>query len=200
LAYLRAQVAQINAWEHLGNKGWNWETLLPYYKRSEHFQIPTDNQTDAGVAYNITVHGTSGPLKTGWNNNLFGKSVTALVNAAYSSVGLPYTKEPNGGNMRGFTRFPVTVDQELNVREDAGRAYYMPIQNRSNLALYTNSFVQQMTWDESLTNSTPRVNSVRFTDASGKLKTIAARKEVILSAGSLRSPLLLELSGVGNPT
>ncbi|THW49630.1 FAD/NAD(P)-binding domain-containing protein [Aureobasidium pullulans] len=199
MAYLRAQEAQINSWEHLGNEGWNWKSLLPYYKRSEHFQIPTEDQCIAGASYDISVHGTTGPLKTGWNTGLLSKSVTTLVNATYASLGLPYIEEPNGGDMRGFTRYPATVDRELNVREDAGRAYYLPIQNRTNLDLYTNSFVQRITWDETSTNSTPRANGVQFTDASGKQKTISAKKEVILSAGSLRSPLILELSGIGNP-
>lgn len=101
--------------------------------------------------------------------------------------------------MRGFTRYPTTVDAKLNVREDAGRAYYLPFENRTNLDLYTNSFVQRLTWDESSNSSNPRVNGVVYTDASGKQQTISATKEVILSAGSLRSPLLLELSGIGNP-
>jgi len=198
MAYLRAQAAQINAWEHLGNDGWNWESLLPYYKQSEHFQIPTEEQCAAGTTYDIAVHGTTGPLKTGWPNALQGKDVTSLINATYTSLGLPYIEEANGGSMRGFTRYPATVDQGLNVREDAGRAYYLPVQNRTNLDLYTNSLVQRMIWDEASTNSTPRVNGVVYTDASGKQRTITARKEVILSAGALRSPLILEYSGIGS--
>jgi choline dehydrogenase-like flavoprotein len=198
MAYLRAQAAQINAWEHLGNDGWNWESLLPYYKQSEHLQVPTKEQCSAGATYNIAVHGITGPLKTGWNNGLQGEKVTSLINATYTSLGLPYIEEANDGSMRGFTRYPATVDQTLNIREDAGRAYYLPIQNRTNLDLYTNSFVQRMTWDEASTNSTPRVNGVEFTDASGKQKILSAKKEVILSAGALRSPLILELSGVGS--
>ncbi|KAK6000982.1 hypothetical protein QM012_003065 [Aureobasidium pullulans] len=198
MAYLRAQAAQIDAWEHLGNDGWNWKSLLPYYKQSEHFQLPTAEQCLAGAAYDIGVHGTTGYLKTGWNNGLLGENVTSLINATYTSTGLPYIQEPNGGSMRGFTRYPATVDRELNVREDAGRAYYLPVQNRTNLHLYTNSFVQRMTWDGASKNSTPRVDGVQFTDASGKQKTISAKKEVILSAGALRSPLILELSGIGN--
>ncbi|KAI4741233.1 FAD/NAD(P)-binding domain-containing protein [Aureobasidium sp. EXF-12298] len=198
MAYLRAQAAQINAWEHLGNEGWNWESLLPYYKQSEHFQIPTEEQCAAGAAYDIAVHGTTGLLKTGWNNGLLGENVTSLINATYTSLGLPYIEEANDGSMRGFTRYPATVDQANNVREDAGRAYYLPVQNRTNLDLYTNSIVQRMTWDEASTNSTPRVNGVIYADASGKQRTITAKKEVILSAGALRSPLILELSGIGS--
>ncbi|KAI5198435.1 FAD/NAD(P)-binding domain-containing protein [Aureobasidium subglaciale] len=198
MAYLRAQQAQINAWEHLGNVGWNWESLLPFYKRSENFQVPTDDQCLSGAAYNIEVHGTTGPLKTGWSTGLLGKSVTSLINATYTSLGLPYREESNGGSMRGFTRYPATVDRELNVREDAARAYYLPIQNRTNLDLYTNSFVQRITWDETSTHLTPRADGVQFTDSAGKQRTISAKKEVILSAGALRSPLILELSGIGN--
>lgn len=200
MAYLRAQAAQIDAWEQLGNMGWNWEMLMLYYQRSEHFQTPTNKQTCAGAAYDESVHGTEGPLKTGWNSGLLGENVTALVNATYASLGLPYNEDANGGDMRGFTRYPATVDRELNVREDAGRAYYLPIKNRTNLHLYTNSFVQRLTWDESTGDDKPRVSGVQFTDASGKNKTISAKKEVILSAGALRSPLLLELSGIGNPS
>ncbi|CAD0084772.1 unnamed protein product [Aureobasidium vineae] len=198
MAYLRAQAAQIDAWEHLGNDGWNWESLLPHYKQSEHFQIPTEEQCAAGATYDIAVHGMTGPLKTGWDDNILGANVTSLINATYTSLGLPYIEEVNGGNMRGFIRYPATVDRELNIREDAARAYYLPIENRTNLDLYTNSVVQRMTWDKESSDSKPRANGVQFTDASGNQKTVSAKKEVILSAGALRSPLILELSGIGN--
>ena len=192
-------MAQIDAWEKLGNTGWNWESLLPYYKKSEGLQIPTAAQVEAGADYNPSYHGLDGPLPVGWLTASQTGDVVADVNSTYQSLGLPWNADPNTGAMRGFSVYPKTIDRALNVRADAARAYYYPIANRTNLHVYLNSTVQRLVWDESSKSAKPVASGVEYITASGEKATINANKEVILSAGSLRSPLLLELSGVGNP-
>lgn len=200
MAYLRAETSQIDAWERLGNKGWNWDALLPYYKKSEYLQTPTEAQADAGAVVDPTVHGYDGPLTVGWPYGIMNGSIVEDLNSTYQAVGLPYNPEANGGNMRGFNVFPKTLNRELNVREDAARAYYYPVAKRPNLDIYLNAFAERMIWDSGNRTAKPFARGVIFTNSKGSKQTILANKEVIVSAGSLRSPLILELSGVGNPT
>ena len=100
--------------------------------------------------------------------------------------------------MRGYNIYPRTIDTIANVREDAARAYYWPFTSRTNLQLMVNTVATKIVWAAS-NGSNATVSGVQVTKADGTTQTINARKEVIISAGSLRSPQLLELSGVGNP-
>ncbi|KAF2993753.1 hypothetical protein E8E13_001250 [Curvularia kusanoi] len=202
MAYLRAEAAQIDVWEQLGNEGWSWKDLLPYYKKSEYIQEPTASQRLRGASIDPTFHGTSGPLAVGWTDDMMSQEVVSSINKTFEGLGLPFNKEPNSGSMRGFTVLPKTIDRANNVREDAGRAFYWPVSQRPNLDLFLNSFVEKMTWHPvPNSNKTKRTASgVVFMDCNGTRHTILANREVVLSAGSLRSPLLLEQSGVGNPS
>lgn len=202
MTYLRAETAQIDAWELVGNEGWNWDSLMPYYKKSEYIQKPTASQLLRGASLNPETHGTSGPLAVGWTEDMLNQEIVSSVNQTFEALGLPFNKEPNAGSMRGFTVFPKTIDRANNVREDAGRAYYWPISKRPNLDLFLNSFVEKMIWHplSDSPDAKPSASGVVFVDRNGTRNTILANREVILSAGSLRSPLLLEQSGVGNPS
>lgn len=101
--------------------------------------------------------------------------------------------------MVGYSRYPATYDRTLNIRHDAGRAYYYPIANRTNLHLYPNTMAQRLTWRSN--TDTPTANGVEVLPNNSSIPyTIRANSEVILSAGALASPLLLELSGIGNPS
>jgi choline dehydrogenase-like flavoprotein len=202
MTYLRAEAAQIDAWEQIGNQGWSWESLMPYYKKSEYIQEPSISQLLRGASFDPKTHGTSGPLAVGWTDNMMGEEVISSINRTLEVLGLPLNEEPNAGSMRGLTVFPKTIEQADNVREDAGRAYYWPVSRRSNLDIFLESFVEKMIWHPESENqdSGRTASGVVFVGRNGTRSTILANREVILSAGSLRSPLLLEQSGVGNPS
>lgn len=197
MTYLRAEDSQLDAWAKLGNNI-TWDSLLLYYKRSDYFQVPTAAQMQMGASYDPAYHGYVGPLAVGWPNEMVGGNFSNTLNATFASMNLPWNGEPNAGQMRGYNIFPKTVDRTLNVREDAGRAFYLPISERPNLDLYRNAFAQKLTWESELHTSKPFANGVTFMSTNGTETTLTATREVVLSAGSLRSPLLLELSGVGN--
>ncbi|GME42315.1 Glucose oxidase [Neofusicoccum parvum] len=196
MAYTRAEDAQVDAWEAIGNTGWNWASLLPYYKKSERVQPPKADQLAGGATYDPAFHGTSGPLKVGWKNGMMNISFPEDLNQTYAANGVPYIYDIAGGKMAGWNVFPSTLDVDLNVREDAARAYYFPFENRTNYHVLLNTEAQKLVWAESGAEAT--ASGVLVKDASGNTRTIYANKEVILSAGSLKSPVLLELSGVGN--
>ncbi|KAF3395338.1 Glucose oxidase [Talaromyces pinophilus] len=198
MSYTRAQDVQIDSWEMAGNDGWNWESLLPYYEKSEGFQVPTVDQIDRGANYDIRYHGVNGPLKVGWPNAMTNSSVFPILNETLQQLGIPYNGDVNGGKMVGLTTHPDTIDRENNVREDAARAYYWPYQARPNLKIISNTKVNKILWANNTSGDATAIG-VEITGIDG-VDNIYASKEVILSAGALKSPILLELSGVGNPS
>ncbi|KAF9873797.1 glucose oxidase [Colletotrichum karsti] len=197
MAYTRAQDVQIDIWERLGNEGWNWENLLKYYKKSETLQPPSAAQVADGVTYVPEQHGSDGPLKVGWKPGMVDMSFVEVLNQTYGAVGVPALQDIAGGDMVGWNIYPATVDTALQVREDAARAYYFPYQNRTNFRVFLNTEAQKLVWSNS-TGADATASGVLVKDKTGATRTIFANKEIILSAGSLRSPLLLEQSGVGN--
>ena len=195
---MRAESSQIDSWKKVGNNV-SWDSLMPYYKKSEYFEAPTGAQVSMGASYLPEFHGTEGPLSVSWPTEMVGNNFSSTLNTTFKAMDLPWNEDANSGSMRGYNVFPKTFDRSLDVREDAARAYYYPFARRPNLDLYLNSFAQRLTWSND-NSSVPFANGVSFTDKSGTEQSILATKEVILSAGSLRSPLLPELSGVGNPS
>ncbi|KAJ5894668.1 hypothetical protein N7495_006359 [Penicillium taxi] len=200
MAYLRAQAAQIDAWETIGNEGWNWNNLFPYYRKGEDLQSPYNYtwSKGTGIAFDPADHGFSGPLKVGWTKDQLNDGLAQRLNTTYKTMSPPieFNEDPNGGQMVGFSLFPKTVDTELTIREDAARAYYYPYKSRSNLHVWLNTQANKIVWKD---GAEVTAEGVEVTLANGKTSVVKATREVILSAGSLRSPLLLELSGVGNP-
>jgi choline dehydrogenase-like flavoprotein len=196
MSFVRAQKEQIDAWETVGNTGWNWSALWPYYLKSEDFQLPTAAQlSDAHVTYDSSDHGFGGPVKTGWAYGQANSTLPVYLNETFQALGLPWNPDTNGGYQNGFSVYPLTVDRGNNVREDAASAYYYPYQDRSNLQVLLNTKANRIVWTNA---SVPTAAGVEVTFSNGSTATISAGKEVILSAGALMSPLLLELSGVGN--
>ncbi|GIZ37186.1 hypothetical protein CKM354_000064300 [Cercospora kikuchii] len=199
MTYMRAERSQIDAWAAIGNNV-TWNSLLPYYKKSEHFQSPNEGQVQDGAQFNTAAHGFVGPLAVGWPTEMVGQGFPEILNSTFQSQGLNWNGEPNAGHMRGYNIFPKTVNTTANVRADAARSFYYPFSSRSNLHIYLNSFVERLTWQDTTNSSLPFANGVVLRDPTGKVQRLSASKEVILSAGSLRSPLILEQSGVGSPT
>jgi choline dehydrogenase-like flavoprotein len=198
MSYTRAEEVQIDSWEVVGNKDWNWKNLLTYYKKSEGFQVPTQDQIAHGANYNASYHGLNGPLKVGWPTSMTNSSVFNALKQTFEKLGVDYNPESEGGKMVGFTVHPDTLDRAKNVREDAARAYYWPYEARSNLKIISNTRANKVVWANTTHGGDAVAVGVEVTNEYGT-EIIYADREVILSAGALRSPALLELSGVGNP-
>lgn len=200
MAYTRAEDIQIDLWDKLGSKGWTWENLMPYYLKSEKFQVPNRERLEDGkLSFKPEDHGKDGPLLTGWVYGTTNSTLGEKLNATFESMGVPWNADVNGGHMVGYTTFPSMINQELNIREDAARAYYFPVRDQKNLHMMLKTQARRIVWKKSENGTLPTADGVEVTDAEGKTQTLKARKEVILSAGALISPQLLELSGVGNP-
>ncbi|KAL9091213.1 MAG: hypothetical protein Q9159_001508 [Coniocarpon cinnabarinum] len=170
---IRAATAQIDTWEtRFGNQGWNWANLFPYYLKSETFQIPDANQTQAGCNFTASVHGESGPVEVGWFNDIAPRSTYLEVRAAWEDAGFTWIPDPNTGNASGASNWPLTV-------------------------IFENTTAQRILWTDEQDDKA-QASGVEVIDQAGDIQVVSVNKEVILSAGSLKSPVLLEASGVGN--
>lgn len=183
----------------MGNTGWNWSSLLPYFRKSEHLQIPTESQIAQGVTYIPTAHGFDGPLDVGWAHTLDIETYGHALNGSWQTLGLTWNLDPNAGSPKGLFLHPSEYDVERVVREDASRAYYLPAANRSNL----HTFLYRTATKVIFAKDAPRYGNaiaqgVEVLTSDGEQETIYARREVILSTGTYRTPVLLESSGIGN--
>jgi choline dehydrogenase-like flavoprotein len=181
----------------MGNTGWNWSSLWPYYLRSEHFIPPSQDLVAKGAAYEPAAHGTSGPLDVSFSP--FMLDAAGMLNQTYNNIGIPYKKDQSDGDLHGFSVFPSTINSTGDYRADAARSYLLPIQGRPNLHIFNGTLADRILWSNNATNVTATGVQVRSV-SSGAIATLNARREVILSAGSHKSPVILENSGIGNPS
>ncbi|KAK7990324.1 hypothetical protein PG990_014604 [Apiospora arundinis] len=213
MTYVRADAAEIDAWAALGNPGWDWNALYPYYQRGEAFAPPTAAQTAAGASWVPAYHGESGPLRTSYPYEMLNGTLFDRMRTTWEALGQPWNRDPNGGDVRGFAAWPMTADRDADVREDAARAYFWGVANRGNLHIVQGT-VRRVLWDHDEEDARSRgrpagsgfdgdekvaAGGVEYVAPGGETITVGAKKEVILSAGAIRTPLILEESGVGNP-
>ncbi len=197
MVYIRGDKAQYDAWEELGNEGWNWDSVFSYYKKGENFTVPTSAQLAVGATYDPLDHGESGPLILGFPFVLSNSSFHDKARDTWQALGLAPITDLNGGDPNGFDTAPMTLDRDANVREDSARAYLHPAEARGNIKVIKGT-VKRITWANS-TGAAAVADGFEYIDPSGNLVQVGARKEVILSASAYRNPLILESSGVGNP-
>ncbi|KAE8418594.1 putative glucose oxidase [Aspergillus pseudocaelatus] len=201
-AYVRAEKGQIDALHEFGIDGWDWDSLFPYYTKSENMTTPNKTQTEAGASICPTYHGSSGPVHVGFMDIRKEEyDLTASMNRTLESLGIPWNQDLNSGHMRGFALHPYTVDV-TNIRSDAARAYYWPYAERPNLRVKLDTFVSRILWHNEEDGSDIRAQGVEIFTQEGngrQINVVNARREVIMAAGAMRTPAILELSGVGNP-
>jgi choline dehydrogenase len=175
LIFIRGQREDYDQWAQLGNAGWDWKSVLPYFIKSEH------NSRGASAA-----HGGDGPL---WMSDIQEKSelMEAIIRGA-GELGVPRTEDFNSGNQEGVGYFQLFTRNGW--RNSSAVAYLRPAKNRANLRVETDA---QAT---GLILKGRKVVGVRYRQ-NGVLKKARAGREVVLSAGSLQSPQLLQLSGIG---
>ncbi|KAF2171280.1 GMC oxidoreductase [Zasmidium cellare ATCC 36951] len=186
--YSRPDSSSIDDWGRVNDADWSWNTLLPFYKASESFSIPSDDQQAGGNTYNVEYHGFSGPLNV---------SFPAVANPE-----LTRQNDFNGGDARGLSTYPaqfVIEGEREQIRESSREAYYLPAASRSNLELLDETSCLRITWVDNTTSSNNTITATGVEIANtNSLTTIHATKEIILSAGAYRSPGILEFSGVGS--
>ncbi|KAI5117293.1 hypothetical protein M0805_006815 [Coniferiporia weirii] len=182
----------INNWEKLGNHGWNWARFMTYLKKAETFMPP--NPQDAvqnRQVFNPASHGFMGPLKTTLPSPIMAGEVPfqdTLIKA-----GIKVAKDPPIGT----TMVPSTVDAKTYTRSYAATASYAPNAKKPNFRVLCDALVHRVVMKEPTSPAPVVADGVEF-EYNGTIHTVHATKEVILSAGALKSPQILELSGIGD--
>ncbi|KAE8220564.1 hypothetical protein CF319_g5929 [Tilletia indica] len=199
LVWDRAAKQEYNAWEELGNKGWNWSNMYKYMRKSEQFTAPTQAQQDKlNLRPTSADYGSSGPIKVS-----FPKYVSEQVQnwiPALKTLGLAENSQPLAGDNVGASLQPSDINPANSTRSYSAVAYYLPNSARPNLKVFLNSTVTKINFSttKDLFGSY-KAKSVSF-QTNGETRSLPVNREVIVSAGVVNSPQILELSGIGNPT
>ncbi|CUI61448.1 choline dehydrogenase [Achromobacter xylosoxidans] len=175
LIYIRGQRQDYDAWVAAGNPGWSWEECLPYFRKLE------NNDLGPGAT-----RGTEGPLNA-TSIKTPHPLVEGLIGAA-RALGLPHVTDFNSGDQEGVGYYQLTTRNGR--RCSTAVAYLRPARGRANLRVETGAHAMAVLFEGS------RACGVRYRQ-DGQVRTLRARREVILCAGALQSPQLLQLSGVG---
>ncbi|WP_076919763.1 choline dehydrogenase [Pseudoalteromonas sp. SK18] len=177
MVYVRGHAKDFDEWQQHGANGWDYQACLPYFKKAESFYLGENAH-----------RGGKGLLGVNNGNNMQNPLYTAFVEAG-AEAGYATTNDYNSAQQEGFGPMHMTVKN--GVRSSASREYLDPIKHRSNLTIVTGALAQRVILDGK------KATGVEY-KLNGAVKTEKANKEVILSAGSIGSPHLLQLSGIGD--
>ncbi len=180
MVYVRGHACDFDEWEEQGAKGWGYRHCLPYFRRAETWKDPEARGAD-------DYRGGDGPLATCNGNEMKNPLYRAWIEAG-EQAGYGATGDYNGYRQEGFGRMHMTVKD--GVRWSTANAYLKPAMGRPNLTIITNALTEKVLLEGR------KAVGVRYS-VKGVSTEVRARREVVLSAGSVGSPQILQLSGIG---
>ena len=175
MLYLRGQAADYDHWRQLGNVGWAWDDVLPYFIKSEDYYAGADE-----------MHGSGGEWRVE-EQRLHWEVLDAFRDACIAA-GIPATDDFNRGDNLGVSYFK--VNQRSGWRWSASKGFLKPVRERRNLEVLTHAQAERILFEGK------RATGIRFAH-KGESRTITARREVLLASGAVGTPQLMQLSGVG---
>ncbi|GAB1525686.1 GMC oxidoreductase [Rhizoctonia solani] len=193
--YIRPAKEEYAAFEKLGATGWSFTTLQKAGLKSEKLTMPTTKL--GGVLPNPAYHGTNGPVSVTIQNNVSSFFNDVAV-PTIKNLGHKWNPDNNGGSPNGATPVQVTIFPNSYNRSYSPNTYYLPNAGRANLHVFTDSPVSKILWKNSTATGNVLATGVEYLNGT-EAQTLAA-KNVIVSAGALHTPKVLELSGIGDPT
>ncbi len=176
MVYIRGHAEDYDGWRQLGNEGWGYEEVLPYFRKSMHQERGED-----------LFHGVNGPLNV--KDGSSPSPVHKMFIDAGIEAGIPYNPDFNGADQEGVG--PLQLKKIGNQRCSAAKAYLTPVASRDNLTVLTQAHLLRILFDGQT------AIGVEY-ERAGRTETAHAGKEVILSAGAVQSPQLLMISGIGD--
>jgi len=177
-AFVRGQAQDFDTWAQLGNRGWSYRDVLPFFKRMESYEADGDDE----------FRGRGGPLRV-TNPPPRDPLFQALIKAA-GEVGIRHNPDYNGAAQDGIAMSQATIASGR--RMSTAQCYLAPIRKRPNLRIDTGALAEALMFDGK------RCVGVRYS-VGGMPREARAAREVVVSGGSINSPQLLELSGIGQP-
>ena len=181
LIYIRGQFQDYDHWRQLGNAGWAWDDVLPYFKKAE-------NQAASNLPKSSDLHNQSGPLTVSDYPDHHQLS-EAFVNGA-GQIGIPRNEDFNGPEQDGAGYYQMTTRNGR--RASTAQAYLKPALCRPNLTVITDALASKVQFEGK------KAIGVNFVKAGQK--TLVTGNEIILSGGTINSPQLLQMSGIGDPS
>lgn len=175
MIYMRGQARDYDQWRQLGNAGWGWEDVLPYFIKSEDHVAGADRFHGVGGEWRVE------KMRLSWE-------ILDAFRAAAAEVGIPETDDFNRGDNEGCGYF--AVNQKRGVRWSTAKAFLKPVRGRGNLRVLTHAQATRIRF------AGKRVAGLEFTHR-GVPAHAAVTRELVLAAGAIGSPHLLQLSGVG---
>ncbi|KAG9945033.1 alcohol oxidase, partial [Aureobasidium melanogenum] len=197
LALIYPSASDIDIWAELGNDGWDWKTLAPYFLKFQTIVPPNEEvKKQLKIIHSDkSIRKSKGPIQAS-----FPSEVSALHKTwinTFRTLNLENVSDPLTGHAIGGHTSTCHISGDRHERSHAGVAYLDPVLDRPNLTIVTNAMVHRLMIDKD--SSVPIVRGVLFSE-HGVLRRVAAKREVILSAGTFNTPQILELSGIGDPT
>lgn len=180
MIYMRGQKSDYDHWAELGNRGWSWEDVLPVFKKSEDYQHGADEYHGAGGELRVEERRVNWEILDAWR-------------VAAEQCGIPRIDEFNRGDNFGNAYFQ--MNQKNGRRWSATKAFLKPALSRPNLTVQTNAHAEKLLFAPG--DGKPRACGVLVNINDEKSVNFNAHSEVILAAGSIGSPQILQLSGVG---
>jgi choline dehydrogenase len=175
LIYIRGQRQDFDRWRQMGNAGWSYDDVLPYFRRAEHQERGTDD-----------FHGVGGPLTI--SDLRAGHELHDAFIAGCQEAGHKFNPDFNGAEQEGVGSFQVTVRGRR--RASTAVSYLRPAMKRPNLKVEVHALAERILFEGK------RAVGLEYRQ-DGQLRRVGARREVLLASGALKSPQLLQLSGVG---
>ncbi|KAI1201403.1 GMC oxidoreductase-domain-containing protein [Nemania serpens] len=211
LCWTRGSAADYDAWRNLGNPGWGWTDLLPYFLKSENYTAHSDASPQSSLRMSPAQgkHGKEGPVQVGFPRYVYNQTYNFLD--GIQALGIPLNEDLNSGYATGANLVPGSVTAENQSRADARTAYLDPVFSRPNLEVLTSHTVTRIlngvVGNKTFQNWAHRSRGVpgRITVTGIELAAnstapryqISCKKEVIMAAGAILSPVLLQISGFG---
>lgn len=181
MAYVRGNKSDFDGWAEMGNEGWDFEQVLPYFIRSENNE--QFDEVDKGY------HGKSGDLNVTFAQGFETPYAKAFIEAC-QQIGIPSNKDYNGAKQIGTGFFQFNIKN--GKRQSAAVAFLKPALKRPNLNAITKAHVTKIIFEDN------KAIGVEYLDKRKNKQTIHVEKEIIISAGAFQSPQILMLSGIGD--
>ena len=178
MVFVRGQAQDFDTWAQMGNRGWSYAEVLPFFKRMESYAGAGDD----------ALRGRDGPLRV--TNPEPRDPLFATIIEAAAQIGIRHNPDYNGASQEGIAMSQATI--AAGRRMSTARCYLDPIRKRPNLNIETEALTQGLVLDGM------RCAGVRYS-VGGEVREATASREVVVSAGTINSPQLLELSGIGQP-
>ena len=177
-AFVRGQAQDFDSWAQMGNRGWSYTDVLPFFKRMERYEGGGDDR----------FRGRDGPLRV--TDPPPREPIFAALIQAAAEVGIPHNQDYNGATQDGIAMSQATIASRQ--RMSTAQCYLTPIRKRTNLRIETGALAERLLFDGT------RCTGLRYT-VGGDSREANAGRAVVVCGGTINSPQLLELSGIGQP-